>query len=151
VAVFVPDLMDRSKVEAVARANGVALEAVSSPDDLLDAVERGAEMVIVDLGRPRVLEALGSLGAVRTVGFASHVNRDLIRDAATAGCRSVMARSAFFRRLPSLLGGSGAGPGGPGAEQGSGRAGDGQGSGELAKGKARGELTASAGEPTKLS
>ncbi|MGH9066069.1 MAG: hypothetical protein ACRD0J_00870 [Acidimicrobiales bacterium] len=103
VVAFVPDLMDRSKVEVAAQAAGAELELVARADDLATGVERGADLVVVDLGRPGVLDGLAGLGRVRTVGFGSHVDRDLLRAASDAGCSQVLARSAFFRRLPDLL------------------------------------------------
>jgi hypothetical protein len=45
-----------------------------------------------------VLDVLPRLGAVRTVGFASHVDDDLLAAARAAGCDEVLARSVFFRR-----------------------------------------------------
>jgi hypothetical protein len=61
-------------------------------------------VVVVDLGRPGVLGVVGTIGAP-VVGFASHVDRDLLRAARAAGCPTVLARSAFFAQLPALLGG----------------------------------------------
>jgi hypothetical protein len=96
VVAFVPDLMDRSRVEAA----GGPVQWVSSPGQLAGT---DADLVIVDLSRPGVLEVLGAVSAP-TIGFASHVDRDLIEAARTAGCQQVLARSVFFRRLAELLG-----------------------------------------------
>jgi len=102
VVAYVPDLMDRSKVVAATSGIGAELVAVASPGRLVDAAV-GADVVVVDLGRPGVLEVIGSLGAVPTVGFASHVDTDLLRRARQAGCGRVLARSVFFGRLPATL------------------------------------------------
>jgi hypothetical protein len=101
VVAFVPDLMDRSRVSAAAPS----VAFVDAPGDLVDAAT-GAELVVVDLGRPGVLDALPALAAagVRVVGFASHVDRAAIEAARAAGCTEVQPRSAFFRSLPALLG-----------------------------------------------
>lgn len=111
VVAFVPDLMDRSKLDAAARAHGVALDVVNRPSDLVGSVAGGTSLVIVDLSRPGVLDAVrelcGLVEQVRILGFGSHVERDLLRSASETGCDQVMARSAFFTRLPSLLGGLG--------------------------------------------
>jgi hypothetical protein len=40
---------------------------------------------------------------VPTVGFLSHVQRDLAVAAREAGCDRVMARSAFTKDLPTIL------------------------------------------------
>lgn len=97
IAAYVPDLMDRSKV---ATAGGGDVVFVRSPADLAAA---GADLVVVDLARPGVLEALRQLGGTRSVGFASHVDRGLIEAAREAGCGRVLARSQFFGSLPELL------------------------------------------------
>lgn len=114
VVALVPDLMDRSKVEAVARAAGATLIEVTESSDLAGAVSDHTDLVIVDLSRPGVLDALPDLAHVRTVGYASHVNRALLQGAQEAGCREVLARSAFFRRLTDLLVGRSEAPAPPG-------------------------------------
>ncbi|MGH9069904.1 MAG: hypothetical protein ACRDX8_01745 [Acidimicrobiales bacterium] len=113
VVACVPDLMDRSKVDAAARAAGVALQLVGQPSGLesalCDGADRGVgnmvDMVIVDLSRPGALDAVRELGgSIRTVGFGSHVDRELLSAGREAGCETVMARSAFFSRLSDLFG-----------------------------------------------
>jgi len=99
VAAFVPDLMDRSRVEIASTAAGRVVVFVGHPDDLASAVEDGARFVVVDLAHPGVLEVMARLGPAHTVGFASHVDRALLDAARAAGCDEVMARSAVFRRL----------------------------------------------------
>jgi hypothetical protein len=108
VAAYVPNLMDRSKVAAAAQALGVAVSFASS----VDALDRTATLTLVDLGRAGVIDALATT-AGRSIGFASHVDRDLLLRARAAGCDQVLARSAFFSRLPALLAGGGAGDGTP--------------------------------------
>jgi hypothetical protein len=104
VVAYVPDLMDRSRISG---AGGAEVEFVSSPAALPD---RGAsaDLVIVDLGRPGVLEVLPQVTAP-TVGFGSHVDRDLLAAGRAAGCEQVLARSAFFAGLSSVLRGAGGG------------------------------------------
>jgi hypothetical protein len=43
------------------------------------------------------------LAAIPTVGFASHVQTDVIDAARRAGVGEVLARSAFAQRLPDIL------------------------------------------------
>jgi hypothetical protein len=108
VVAYVPDLMDQSRVRAAA---GDKVAFVPSPAALPEAAgDSAAEMVVVDLSRPGVLDVLAALAShgVRTIGFASHVDRTLLAAATQAGCTEVMPRSAFFRRLPELLGDPGA-------------------------------------------
>ena len=104
VVAYVPDLLDRSKVGA---AGDVTF--VSRPDQLAAAAtEAGADLVVVDLTRPGVLDVLSDI-AVPVVAFANHTRRDLMDEAKAAGAAQVMARSAFFSRLEELVGGSGDG------------------------------------------
>ncbi|MDQ4134027.1 MAG: hypothetical protein M3179_12695 [Actinomycetota bacterium] len=97
IVAYVPDLMDRSKVAAAA----ADVRFVSAPDQLA-AAAAGAHLVVVDLTRPGVLEAIPTVSG-RVIGFANHTNRDLMEAAHAAGCDEVMARSAFFSRLAQLL------------------------------------------------
>ena len=104
IVALVPDLMDRSKVAA---AGGDRIRFVSGADGLDAAVaDAGPALVVVDLGRPGVVDALAELRVarpdLRVIGFGSHVDRELLDAAAATGCE-VLARSAFFSRLAVLL------------------------------------------------
>lgn len=88
-----PDLMDASKLR------GAGVEVVRSLDELDDAVE----MIIVDLDRAELPDP-AVVGGRRLVGFGRHTDPDRLRQARAAGCDEVLARSAFFTRLSSLLG-----------------------------------------------
>jgi hypothetical protein len=105
VRAYVPDLMDRSKVAAALRATEV--EFVDRPAALVPGVAAVdvADVVIVDLSRPGVLEVLPALAATgaRLIGFVSHVDRERSEAASAAGCGEVYPRSAFFSRLGRLL------------------------------------------------
>ncbi|MGI8777969.1 MAG: hypothetical protein ACR2LJ_11465 [Acidimicrobiales bacterium] len=94
---YVPDLMDRSRVAA---ASGTVTFVTNLAD--LPAAATEADLVIVDLTRPGVLEMVPSLDG-RVIGFANHTERDLMDSARAAGCTTVLARSAFFSRLRELL------------------------------------------------
>jgi hypothetical protein len=98
IVAYVPDLMDRSRISAVA---GSSVAFVATPAALLEAAT-DADLAIVDLGRPGVLELLPEI-SIPSIGFASHVDRDLIAAAHAARCDQVLARSAFFGRLGELL------------------------------------------------
>jgi len=100
VVAYVPDLMDRSKVAAAA----AAARFVARPDELATAAAT-ADLVVVDLSRPGVIDALVDVAAlgVRVIGFGSHVDRDLLDEARAAGCSQVLARSAFFAQISTLL------------------------------------------------
>jgi hypothetical protein len=92
VVAYVPDLMDRSRFTG-------EVTFVANPEDL---VGTAADLVIVDLGRAGVLEVLPRIG-VRTIGFGSHVDTELLEAARAAGCDEVLPRSQLFRRLSDLL------------------------------------------------
>jgi hypothetical protein len=94
---YVPDLLDRSRLSAVASVTYVTILA-----DLPSAAA-GADLVVVDLGRPGVLEVLADIEAP-TIGFGRHTERDLLAAASAAGCDRVLARSAFFAQVGELLG-----------------------------------------------
>jgi len=98
IVAYVPDLMDRSKVAAAADVTFVA-----RPTDLAaTATADGADLVVVDVTRPGVVEALPDI-SVPVLGFSKHTNRDAIDAALAAGAERVLARSAFFARLDDLL------------------------------------------------
>ena len=95
VAAYVPDLIDRSKVAAAA-PDATFVDAPSKLSGL------DASIVVVDLGRPGVIDQLGSMPG-RVIGFARHTQRDLIAQAQAAGCDEVLVRSDFFPRVGELL------------------------------------------------
>jgi hypothetical protein len=97
IVAHIPNLMDRS------RFGGSAVRFVGSAIEAADA-----ELVIVDLDRCVEIGSFAELSG-HTVGFGAHVDGDRLGAAVTAGFDEVMARSAFFRRLPSLLAEHGAG------------------------------------------
>lgn len=100
VVAYVPDLLDRSKVAAAGD-----VRFVTRPEDLAAAATASsAELVVVDLTRPGVVEVVGDI-PVPVIAFANHTRRDLMDAAVAAGAGQVLARSAFFARLDELLGG----------------------------------------------
>lgn len=110
VVALVPDLMDRSRLAGPAAAAGVGVQFVGSAAALVEEVGAGdVGLVLLDLGRPGVLDLAGRLPpGLRVVGFASHVDEATLAAARAAGVEA-LARSAFFRELPKLLGSAGAG------------------------------------------
>lgn len=97
---YVPDLMDRSRVTAAVPD----VRFVASASDLARlSAETGADVIVLDLGRPGALDVVPELLATgtRVIGFASHVDRATFDRAAEAGCE-VLARSVFFSRLRRL-------------------------------------------------
>ena len=112
VVIGVDDLMFSSRISTAAKALGVAIRFARSPEAIVEAVKAtSARLVILDLNSLRVqplaavaaLKAEPSLAGVRTLGFVSHVQADLISQAREAGVDQVLARSAFVTQLPELL------------------------------------------------
>jgi hypothetical protein len=96
VVAFVPDLMDRSRLRGMP-----GLELADHLEEL-PAVAVGAQLVLIDLSRPGVLDVVPSLAPTPVVGFASHVDRELLEAARRAGCSRAVPRSAVFARPGGL-------------------------------------------------
>ncbi|HEX7095413.1 MAG TPA: hypothetical protein VF183_05990 [Acidimicrobiales bacterium] len=94
MVVYAPDLLDRSRI-AAAVPDAVFVRRV---EDLLTTPAR---VVVVDLGRPGVLDIVPQLD-VPVIGFGSHVDDALLAAATDAGCAEVLPRSRFFRRVREL-------------------------------------------------
>jgi DNA-binding NarL/FixJ family response regulator len=105
-----PDLMIRSKIDVAARHYGVVVRHVSKADEFAAALVDGesAQLVLIDLDFAGV-DTVGLVrlarerGAIRVVGFCSHVMTDLIRESRAAGAHTVMANSTFSASIPGLM------------------------------------------------
>ncbi len=115
VLAAVEDLLFRSKLSETASTLGIEAAFPRSPKKLLEAVrESRPDLLVLDLNSARfepltLLRSVKSDDATRdvpTVGFLSHVQKDLAAAAREAGCDRVVARSAFTRHLPQILAGS---------------------------------------------
>jgi PleD family two-component response regulator len=112
ILAILDDLMFTSKIKAAAAHLGVPISFARSSDAALAGM-RGSppKLVIVDLSNPRTdplgtvgqMKAEPALSAIPIVGFASHVQTDVIEAARRAGVDDVLARSAFTQRLPEIL------------------------------------------------
>jgi PleD family two-component response regulator len=112
ILAILDDLMFTSKIRATAKQIGVPLMFARSSAAAMEVMKSEApSLVLLDLNNPRTdplgviagMQADAALAAIPTVGFASHVDVDTITAARKAGITSVLARSAFFERLPELL------------------------------------------------
>ena len=92
IAAYVPNLMDRSRFVG-------SVEILQTLDELKSA---DADLVLVDVSKPQVLDHLPS--EARVIGFAPHVDTEILELAKAAGCMEALPRSIFFQRLPGLLG-----------------------------------------------
>ena len=114
VLAAVEDLLFKSKISETADQLGVEARFPRSPEKLLDALrESPPDLLVLDLNSARfeplsLLRTVKSdrdLGRVTTVGYLSHVQKDLAVAARKYGCDRVVARSAFTRDLPQILAG----------------------------------------------
>ena len=104
------DLNARARV--LAAAEGAGVEVVTTAPIGFAASLPDVDLLILDLDRGRN-DALAELRAAveagtapsEIVGFISHVDGSLARDARAAGCRAV-ARGRFWASLPEILGAS---------------------------------------------
>jgi CheY-like chemotaxis protein len=115
VLAAVEDLLFRSKISETASSLGIEAAFPRNPRRLLDALrDSPPDLLVLDLNSAR-FEPLTLLRDVRsdevtreipTVGFLSHVQKDLAIAAREAGCDRIVARSAFTKDLPRILAGS---------------------------------------------
>ena len=112
VLCLVDDLLFSIKISTAAKALAAPIFFERSPDTALDRVrEKQPSLVIFDLNsaKLRPLEIIAQmkadpvLKAIRTLGYVSHVQTDVIAAARAAGIDDVMARSAFSDRLGQIL------------------------------------------------
>jgi hypothetical protein len=96
IVAFVPDLMDRSRLSGTP-----GLELVDRLADVA-AAAAGAQLVLLDLSRPGALDVVPMLAPTPVVGFASHVDGDLLESARRAGCARAVPRSAVLARRGAL-------------------------------------------------
>jgi CheY-like chemotaxis protein len=124
VVALVDDLMFLSRIREAAKGRGLEVKSARTAADAVAGARAGARLVIMDLDSPRlpVAAALAelrgdpSLTGLPVVGFFSHVEAQRGRDAAAAGCTTVLPRSAFVQKLDALLAAAdSAGGGEPGA------------------------------------
>ena len=110
----VDDMFFASKIRETAKHLGVEVRFARNPDGLIEASRKETpDLIIVDLNS----EKLDPIRLARTLkeqeglsstllGFCSHVQTELIRDAEQAGYDRVLPRSAFTKQLPAILTGS---------------------------------------------
>lgn len=115
VIAAVDDMFFASKINATARALGMV---VSFPRTLAALISLASEelpdLFVVDLHNTKLnpieiaaqLKTNETLRSVPLLGFFSHVNLDLQRQAAEAGYDEVIPRSLFARDLAKILAGT---------------------------------------------
>ncbi len=110
IVAFLDDLIFATKLSATAAAVGTTVTMVRTLEELGGQLDSAAvELVMVDLlaGGDDPLEAIALARAasptVRIVAFGPHVEGDLMNGARQRGANTVLARSAFVRKLPEVL------------------------------------------------
>ena len=108
----VDDLIFSVKISTAAKALAAPVFFERSPDMVLPRIrEKQPSLVILDLNstKLRPLEVIVQMKAdpglkdIRTLGYVSHVQTDVIDAARGAGVDEVLARSAFSDRLGKIL------------------------------------------------
>ncbi len=112
VLAVLEDLFFTVKINESAKHAGVAVEFLKSETDALTrAQEASPALIILDLNCAAV-DPVGLIGKLKAdeatkgiflLGYVSHVQGDLKRQAQEAGCNMVLARSAFSQNLLQML------------------------------------------------
>ena len=114
VIAAVDDMFFASKIKATAKALGMVVSFPRTLPALLSlASEERPDLIIADLHNARLdpielatqLKSDDQLSGVHLLGFFSHLNVDLQRQALQAGYDEVLPRSIFARDLASILAG----------------------------------------------
>jgi PleD family two-component response regulator len=112
VLAIVDDMFFASKIRATAEAVGVEISFPRSVEKLVEkAREAKPALVVVDLHNTKVdpvavgteLKSDDELKTIPLLGFFSHVQTDLQRNAMAAGFDKVIPRSVFARDLGQIL------------------------------------------------
>jgi CheY-like chemotaxis protein len=111
VLAVVNDLFFSAKINEAAKRAGVTLQYVTTEKDLLEKAKANPSLIIFDLNFDAVqplqlikkLKQDAGLKDISLLGYLSHVQTDLQREAQETGCDTVMPRSAFSMNLPQIL------------------------------------------------
>jgi hypothetical protein len=110
VVAFIPDLLFASRVQAMLLAEEHDVQIVGSPEALVEALPDAAVLVVDLTDEPasraetvKSLSADGSLAAIHTLAFYSHVDVEVKQMAEHAGFDLVVPRSRMAREGASLV------------------------------------------------
>jgi len=113
VALIVPDLLFRTRIEATAVQAGVAVTVLDAGRAFAACVADPPDLVVIDLTGPGDPAALAeqlrtdpATARIPVVGFYPHVDQALRERALAAGIPRVLPRSAFVSRLAEILRGA---------------------------------------------
>lgn len=110
VVVFEPDLLFLSWIESAARKADLDLKAITKADELQEALNESAPRIFLVN-----LDALGEGGNLtgvfqrtcRLIGYYSHADSKLAKEALAGGFDMVIPRRALADRLSEIFGGAG--------------------------------------------
>ena len=114
IVIAVDDMFFAAKILNAAQNVGRDVERVSSLEALEESLAKQTPaLLILDLNSSRLqpistiktLKGKQALASVPILGFLSHVQIELKRQAEAAGCDLVLPRSAFSQRLAEILAG----------------------------------------------
>ena len=114
IIAVVDDLFFASKIRGTAEQVGVTVSFPRKIEGLIEsALQNQPAIIIVDLHAQKIdpielarqLKVDERLGTIPLVGFFSHVQTELQRQAQSAGFDSVLPRSVFTRDLANILSG----------------------------------------------
>jgi chemosensory pili system protein ChpA (sensor histidine kinase/response regulator) len=115
VIAVVDDLFFASKIRGAAEQAGIPVSFARKIEGLIEnALQNQPAVIIIDLHAQKIdpialakqLKADERLRAIPLVGFFSHVQTELQRQAKDAGFDQVMPRSAFTKNLALILRGT---------------------------------------------
>ena len=106
VLVVSTNLMDRTRIDDIVLDRGAQAIPVRNPAGLEETSQMFRPAVaLVDLDHAAahdMIRALVALG-IRTIAYGPHVDDHALAAARALGAEDALARSVFFRRLPSLI------------------------------------------------
>ncbi|MBX7222211.1 MAG: hypothetical protein K1Y36_19840 [Blastocatellia bacterium] len=106
------DLFFSAKIKEAGVQTGITIEFARRMDEVVAKAQTlGPQLVILDLNSTRLdalevltrLRAEGNLSSLPILGFYSHVQAELRREALARGCTRVVPRSEFSAKLPIFL------------------------------------------------
>ena len=112
ILAILDDLLFTSKIRTTAGQLAAPVTFARSKADALSGMQTSRpSLVIIDLNNPRTdplgivaaMKADPALADIPTIGFASHVQTDVIDAARRAGVGEVLARSAFSAQVGEIL------------------------------------------------
>lgn len=111
VLTVIEDLFFTVKINESAKQAGLTAQFVKSETDALEHAKTQPAVIVIDLNCPSIdpvrliteLKASPELKNINLLGFVSHVQADLKKQALDAGCNMVLARSAFSQNMQQIF------------------------------------------------